>query len=160
MVDSGPNKFHLSSRIFFLFLKCSNVILMKSELIVHHFEVDAREKKSMSFCRKYSNKLHKHESRKMGHCFNLYYTCLNWFFYPLLVSTFFCILTQTNKSYCCIYQGALPQILENTKEDFFKRIIGLLEETSDICYREIKDIKYITCPHKPEGSMFVMVSTF
>ncbi|RLN08143.1 nicotianamine aminotransferase A-like [Panicum miliaceum] len=54
-------------------------------------------------------------------------------------------------------QGALPQILENTKEDFFKRIIGLLEETSEICYREIKDIKCITCPHKPEGSMFVMV---
>ena len=36
----------------------------------------------------------------------------------------------------------------------------MLEETSDICYREIKDIKYITCPHKPEGSMFVMVSNF
>ncbi|CAL5022346.1 unnamed protein product [Urochloa decumbens] len=55
-------------------------------------------------------------------------------------------------------QGALPQILENTKEDFFKRIIGLLEETSEICYREIKDIKCITCPHKPKGSMFVMGS--
>ncbi|CAD6226683.1 unnamed protein product [Miscanthus lutarioriparius] len=54
-------------------------------------------------------------------------------------------------------QGALPHILENTKEDFFKRIIGLLAETSEICYREIKDIKCITCPHKPEGSMFVMV---
>ena len=34
----------------------------------------------------------------------------------------------------------------------------MLEETSDICYREIKDIKCIICPHKPEGSMFVMVS--
>ncbi|XP_062218893.1 nicotianamine aminotransferase 1-like [Phragmites australis] len=54
-------------------------------------------------------------------------------------------------------QGALPDILENTKEDFFKRIHGLLIETSEICYREIKDIKCITCPHKPEGSMFVMV---
>ncbi|XP_037472390.1 nicotianamine aminotransferase A-like [Triticum dicoccoides] len=54
-------------------------------------------------------------------------------------------------------QAALPQILENTKEDFFKRIIGLLKESSEICYREIKENKYITCPHKPEGSMFVMV---
>ncbi|AQK59162.1 nicotianamine aminotransferase1 [Zea mays] len=54
-------------------------------------------------------------------------------------------------------QGALPHILGNTKEDFFRRIIGLLAETSEICYREIKDIKCITCPHKPEGSMFVMV---
>jgi tyrosine aminotransferase/nicotianamine aminotransferase len=55
-------------------------------------------------------------------------------------------------------QGALPKILENTKEDFFKRIIGLLKESSEICYRDIKENKYISCPHKPEGSMFVMVS--
>uniref|UniRef100_J3LC40 nicotianamine aminotransferase n=2 Tax=Oryza brachyantha TaxID=4533 RepID=J3LC40_ORYBR len=54
-------------------------------------------------------------------------------------------------------QGALPRILKNTKEEFFKRIINLLTETSEICYRELKDIKCITCPHKPEGSMFVMV---
>ncbi|AQK70755.1 Nicotianamine aminotransferase 1-like [Zea mays] len=54
-------------------------------------------------------------------------------------------------------QGALPHILKNTKEDFFKRIIGLLAETSEICFSGIKDIKCITCPHKPEGSMFVMV---
>ncbi|KAM3404635.1 hypothetical protein ACQJBY_007622 [Aegilops geniculata] len=54
-------------------------------------------------------------------------------------------------------QAALPQILENTKEDFFEGIIGLLKESSEICYREIKENKYITCPHKPEGSMFVMV---
>ncbi|VAH08294.1 unnamed protein product [Triticum turgidum subsp. durum] len=54
-------------------------------------------------------------------------------------------------------QAALPQILESTKEDFFKGIIGLLKESSEICYRQIKENKYITCPHKPEGSMFVMV---
>ncbi|WVZ79621.1 hypothetical protein U9M48_027181 [Paspalum notatum var. saurae] len=54
-------------------------------------------------------------------------------------------------------QAALPNILQNTKEEFFKRIIGLLEETAEICYREINNIKCITCPHKPEGSLFVMV---
>ncbi|KAL6899678.1 hypothetical protein ACP4OV_006336 [Aristida adscensionis] len=54
-------------------------------------------------------------------------------------------------------QGALPHILESTKEDFFKRIINLLLETSEICWREMKNNKFITCPHKPEGSMFVMV---
>ncbi|KAL6646771.1 hypothetical protein ACP70R_015465 [Stipagrostis hirtigluma subsp. patula] len=54
-------------------------------------------------------------------------------------------------------QGALPRILDNTKEDFFKRIIILLAESAEICYREINGIKCITCPHKPEGSMFVMV---
>lgn len=54
-------------------------------------------------------------------------------------------------------QGALPHILWNTKDDFFKRITGLLAETSEICYTKIKGINCITCPHKPEGSMFVMV---
>ncbi|KAK3152834.1 hypothetical protein QOZ80_2BG0164160 [Eleusine coracana subsp. coracana] len=54
-------------------------------------------------------------------------------------------------------QAALPNILEKTSDDFFTRIHDLLKETSEICYSEIKDIKCITCPHKPEGSMFVMV---
>ncbi|OVA00346.1 Aminotransferase [Macleaya cordata] len=56
-----------------------------------------------------------------------------------------------------MFQGAVPQILENTKEDFFNKIISLLRQTADICYDEIKGIGCITCPHKPEGSMFVMV---
>ncbi|KAL5730467.1 zinc-finger protein [Ranunculus cassubicifolius] len=54
-------------------------------------------------------------------------------------------------------QGAIPHILQNTKADFFNKIIGLLRQSADICYDEIKDIKCISCPHKPEGSMFVMV---
>ncbi|PIA35161.1 hypothetical protein AQUCO_03600068v1 [Aquilegia coerulea] len=54
-------------------------------------------------------------------------------------------------------QGAIPHILENTKADFFNKIISLLRQSADICYEEIKEINCITCPHKPEGSMFVMV---
>ncbi|XP_072964943.1 nicotianamine aminotransferase 1-like [Typha angustifolia] len=54
-------------------------------------------------------------------------------------------------------QGAIPHIIQNTKEDFFNKIIHILREAADICYNKIKDISYITCPHKPEGSMFVMV---
>lgn len=54
-------------------------------------------------------------------------------------------------------QGAIPQILEKTKEDFFSNITNILREASDICYNKIKDIPCIICPHKPEGSMFVMV---
>ncbi|KAL5730468.1 zinc-finger protein [Ranunculus cassubicifolius] len=54
-------------------------------------------------------------------------------------------------------QGAVPHILKNTKEDFFNNTISLLRECADICYDEIKDSDYINCPHKPEGSMFVMV---
>ncbi|KAF5732575.1 hypothetical protein HS088_TW17G00105 [Tripterygium wilfordii] len=54
-------------------------------------------------------------------------------------------------------QGAIPQILENTKVDFFSKIIGLLREGADTCWDKIKEIPCITCPNKPEGSMFVMV---
>ncbi|MQL83797.1 hypothetical protein Taro_016283 [Colocasia esculenta] len=54
-------------------------------------------------------------------------------------------------------QGALPHILENTKEEFFNKTISLLRETADMCYTQIKEIDCLACPHEPEGSMFVMV---
>ncbi|XP_058213045.1 nicotianamine aminotransferase 1-like [Rhododendron vialii] len=54
-------------------------------------------------------------------------------------------------------QGAVPHILEKTKDDHFSKIVNLLRETADICYSKIEEIPYITCPSKPEGSMFVMV---
>ncbi|KAL9243801.1 hypothetical protein vseg_017643 [Gypsophila vaccaria] len=54
-------------------------------------------------------------------------------------------------------QGAIPQILEKTTEEFFSKIVNVLRQGADICYDKLKDIPSITCPHKPEGSMFVMV---
>ncbi|KAA3482782.1 tyrosine aminotransferase-like [Gossypium australe] len=54
-------------------------------------------------------------------------------------------------------QAGIPQILENTKEDFFSKIISTLRECADICYNRIEEIPSLTCPKKPEGSMFVMV---
>ncbi|XP_010272356.1 PREDICTED: probable aminotransferase TAT2 [Nelumbo nucifera] len=54
-------------------------------------------------------------------------------------------------------QGALPQILGKTQEDFFKKIASILRQTSEICFEKIKEIDCITCPQRPEGSMFVMV---
>ncbi|CAN6231420.1 unnamed protein product [Urochloa humidicola] len=54
-------------------------------------------------------------------------------------------------------QGAVPQIIANTKEDYFNKILNLLRNSADLCYGKIKEIRGITCPHKPEGSMFVMV---
>ncbi|XP_009759390.1 tyrosine aminotransferase [Nicotiana tabacum] len=54
-------------------------------------------------------------------------------------------------------QGAIPQIIQNTKDDFFFKIVNMLREIADICYDRIKDIPCITCPSKPQGSMFVMV---
>ncbi|TXG55111.1 hypothetical protein EZV62_020367 [Acer yangbiense] len=54
-------------------------------------------------------------------------------------------------------QGALPQILEKTKEGFFSKIIDILRKDSDIGYDKITEIPCITCPNKPEGGMFMMV---
>ncbi|XP_047944882.1 nicotianamine aminotransferase 1-like [Salvia hispanica] len=54
-------------------------------------------------------------------------------------------------------QGAVPQILENTPPDFFQKIVSTLKETADICYERSQEIPCITCPSKPEGSMFVMM---
>lgn len=54
-------------------------------------------------------------------------------------------------------QGALPNIIQNTMEDYFSKIIEALRETADICYNTIKEIPCITCRNKPEGSMLVMV---
>ncbi|KAF7078675.1 hypothetical protein CFC21_083070 [Triticum aestivum] len=53
-------------------------------------------------------------------------------------------------------KGAVPQIIANTKEEYFNKILDLLRNSADLCYGKIKDIRGITCPHKPEGSMFVM----
>ncbi|XP_004303107.1 PREDICTED: S-alkyl-thiohydroximate lyase SUR1-like [Fragaria vesca subsp. vesca] len=54
-------------------------------------------------------------------------------------------------------QAAIPQIIENTKEDFFLKIVEILRGAADICFDKLNEIPFITCPSKPEGSMFVMV---
>ncbi|TVU24788.1 hypothetical protein EJB05_27245, partial [Eragrostis curvula] len=54
-------------------------------------------------------------------------------------------------------QGAIPQLLENTKQEFFNKTIDILREAADMCWEKLKDINCITCPSKPKGSMFVMV---
>ncbi|XP_059449404.1 tyrosine aminotransferase-like [Corylus avellana] len=53
-------------------------------------------------------------------------------------------------------QGAVPHILEKTGEDFFLKVIDILRKAACICYDRIEVIPCITCPNKPEGSMFVM----
>ncbi|KAL5564317.1 hypothetical protein UlMin_027481 [Ulmus minor] len=54
-------------------------------------------------------------------------------------------------------QAAVPRIIEQTEEVFYKRTTYLLKQNSDFCCDRIKEIPCITCPHKPEGSMAVMV---
>ncbi|XP_052208078.1 probable aminotransferase TAT2 [Diospyros lotus] len=54
-------------------------------------------------------------------------------------------------------QAAVPHILQQTEEVFFTKTINTLKQTADICCNKIKEIHCITCPHKPQGSMAVMV---
>ncbi|KAM1356797.1 hypothetical protein ACFX13_031600 [Malus domestica] len=54
-------------------------------------------------------------------------------------------------------QAAVPRILEETEEAFFKKTLHLLKQSSDICCDRINEIPCLTCPSKPEGSMAVMV---
>ncbi|KAL2523556.1 putative aminotransferase TAT2 [Abeliophyllum distichum] len=68
------------------------------------------------------------------------------------------------KKYCDIcggpatfIQGAVPTIIEQTHEAFFRKTINMLRQTSDICFEKIKEIPCLSCPYKPEGSMAVMV---
>ena len=59
-----------------------------------------------------------------------------------------------------MYQGAIPHVIENTSESFFLNINKLLKDAADLFYEGLKDIPLLTCPHKPEGSMFAMVNIF
>ncbi|XVF78581.1 hypothetical protein PTKIN_Ptkin14bG0145900 [Pterospermum kingtungense] len=54
-------------------------------------------------------------------------------------------------------QAAVPRIIGQTDEVFFQKTINTLKQTSDICCDMIKEIPCITCPHKPQGSMAVMI---
>ncbi|XLU68769.1 hypothetical protein S245_027822 [Arachis hypogaea] len=54
-------------------------------------------------------------------------------------------------------QAAVPRILNQTEESFFKKTIDDLRLNSDICFKEIEEIPCMFCPHKPEGSMTMIV---
>ncbi|KAJ0448449.1 putative aminotransferase, class I/classII, tyrosine/nicotianamine aminotransferase [Helianthus annuus] len=53
-------------------------------------------------------------------------------------------------------QGAIPDILGKTKEDFFLKIISIIKDNANSCYEGLADVPGVVCPSKPEGSMFVM----
>ncbi|KAK6134552.1 hypothetical protein DH2020_031722 [Rehmannia glutinosa] len=68
------------------------------------------------------------------------------------------------KKYCDIcggpatfIQAAVPTIVEETQEVFFKKTINILKQASEICLQKIREINCISCPSKPEGSMAFMV---
>ncbi|KAL0285012.1 UNVERIFIED_CONTAM: putative aminotransferase TAT2 [Sesamum radiatum] len=68
------------------------------------------------------------------------------------------------KKYCDIcggpatfIQAAVPAVIEGTQEVFFNKTINILKQNSDTCFQKIKEIHCISCPHKAEGSMALMV---
>lgn len=54
-------------------------------------------------------------------------------------------------------QAAVPRILEQTDNIFFRNTLKMLKQSADICFNEIETIPCLTCPSKPEGSMAFMV---
>ncbi|MED6168391.1 hypothetical protein PIB30_011282 [Stylosanthes scabra] len=54
-------------------------------------------------------------------------------------------------------QAAVPCIINQTEESFFSKTLDTLRLTSDLCCKEIEEIPCIFCPHKPQGSMAMMV---
>ncbi|KAI3515476.1 hypothetical protein L1887_14372 [Cichorium endivia] len=56
-----------------------------------------------------------------------------------------------------VIQGAVPSIIANTPASFFLNINKILSEVADVLYEKLKEIPIVSCPHKPEGSMFAMV---
>lgn len=75
----------------------------------------------------------------------------------LLPRTPFCCNRGITENTTIVPQGAIPQILEKTKEDFFCKLIDTLRESAEICYDGVEEIPCISCPNKPEGSMVTMV---
>ncbi|XP_050220453.1 probable aminotransferase TAT2 [Mercurialis annua] len=54
-------------------------------------------------------------------------------------------------------QAAVPSILERTDQAFYKKTLNILKQSSEICYEKVTEIPCVTCPHKPQGSMAVMI---
>nr|KYP53363.1 Tyrosine aminotransferase [Cajanus cajan] len=56
-----------------------------------------------------------------------------------------------------ILQAAIPEILDKPKVDFLSKNLNILREAANILHDLCKEIPCLTCPHKPEGAMAVMV---
>ncbi|KAI8006826.1 Nicotianamine aminotransferase 1 [Camellia lanceoleosa] len=54
-------------------------------------------------------------------------------------------------------RGPFLTFLQIQQRTFFLKTLNILREAADFCYDRLEEIPCITCPHKAEGSMFVMV---
>ncbi|KAH9312206.1 hypothetical protein KI387_027241, partial [Taxus chinensis] len=56
-----------------------------------------------------------------------------------------------------IAQGALPDIIKRTPQEFYGKILQTLSHAAEICYNRVQKIDVLSCQFKPQGSMFLMV---
>ncbi|CAN1243262.1 Nicotianamine aminotransferase 1 [Linum perenne] len=56
-----------------------------------------------------------------------------------------------------LIQGAMPQILKNTNTEFNVKGIKLMKKVADFCYDKFQDIYGVSCPHRAEGAMSIMI---
>ncbi|XP_057861798.2 nicotianamine aminotransferase 1 isoform X2 [Cryptomeria japonica] len=56
-----------------------------------------------------------------------------------------------------IAQGALPDILKNTPQEFYGQTLQMLAHAAEICYNRLQKIIVLNCQFKPQGSLFLMV---
>ncbi|XP_062104654.1 tyrosine aminotransferase-like [Humulus lupulus] len=54
-------------------------------------------------------------------------------------------------------QGAISDILGKTKKEEYSKVVEIVREAADTCYNRIKEIPFLHCPHKPQGSIFMLV---
>ncbi|KAH6788606.1 Tyrosine transaminase family protein [Perilla frutescens var. frutescens] len=54
-------------------------------------------------------------------------------------------------------QAAVPAIVRETTQAFFRKTINILKQNSDFCCGKIKEMDCISCPCKPQGSMAFLV---
>ncbi|CAA7050144.1 unnamed protein product [Microthlaspi erraticum] len=55
-----------------------------------------------------------------------------------------------------ILQFALPNILENTRKDFFEKNNSVLSQNVDLTFNALKDIPCLVCPKKPESCTYLV----
>lgn len=66
-------------------------------------------------------------------------------------------LLQFSASPCSLIQAAARRILLSTPASFIKSVNSTIEAAAELSYSRAAKIKGLSCPSKPQGSMFIMI---
>lgn len=66
-------------------------------------------------------------------------------------------LCQVSLGPSALLQKAIPEILSNTPQEWYDRVLKDLRESAECCVRRIKKVKGIELTTEPQGAMYVMV---